>query len=270
MTRFTHARRVWLSVAAAVVVAGGALFGVQVAGARTPASQPTGLDHFTCYKATATGFKAPPGVRLVNQFAPNGFVPVIGKIAFHCNPTQKTIPGAVFPINNPNAHLACFKITATQAAEKVQVQNQFGTAILTTSSPTLLCLPSWKSLTGPPNQTPNQPPGLDHFTCYPVKYFPGSKRFRPPAGITLQDQFTTQPIAVTVGLPKLLCLPTEKILPTGQTYPITNPNAHLLCFAVSQTPIITHIFDQNQFGQGPLTVRQTSTLCLPSFKKIVP
>ena len=49
------------------------------------------------------------------------------------------------------------------------VTNQFGADGLITGQPNLLCLPSWKSLKGPPNQKKPQPPGLSHFTCYPVR-----------------------------------------------------------------------------------------------------
>jgi hypothetical protein len=240
------------------------------AGAAGAAPQPPGLDHFLCYKATASGFKPPTGVLLQNQFNRAGFHPVIGPVTMHCNPTAKFLPtGQVFPINNPDAHLLCFKITATQPSHLVAVQNQFGQAKMTTSSPTSLCLPSWKSLTGPPNRPTPQPPGLDHFTCYPVKLVPGSGQFTPPNPVGVQDQFTPQPVPVTVGPPKLLCLPTQKTLPTGQVFPISNPEAHLLCFKVSPTPIINPVFDQNQFGTGVVNIMKTKFLCLPSFKHLI-
>ena len=43
---------------------------------------------------------------------------------------------------------------------------------LETGQPSDLYLPTWKSLTGPPDETPNQPPALQHFTCYPVTFAP--------------------------------------------------------------------------------------------------
>ena len=126
-------------------------------------------------------------------------------------------------------------------------------------------MPSWKSLTGPPNQTPNTPPGEDHYTCYPVTYAPGSPPFVAPSPVMVQDEFLAGALTtVTVGTPTVLCVPTEKILPSGLVFPINNQSLNYVCFKVSKTPIITRVFDQNQFGQGPVTVERTKTLCVPT------
>jgi hypothetical protein len=129
--------------------------------------------------------------------------------------------------------------------------------------PNLLCLPTWKSLTGPPGESPNQPPGLNHFTCYPVKPVSGS--YHPP-GVLLQDEFSPKPVSAQVNpVPTELCLPTEKII-NGVFYPIINPTEHLLCYPVSPTPIIPEVFDENQFGTATVSIHQTNTLCVPSTK----
>jgi hypothetical protein len=92
----------------------------------------------------------------------------------HCNPVQKTVPSGVYPITNPNAHLTCFPITTSaQPTPTVVVTNQLGSATLVPSQPNLLCVPSWKSLTGPPGMSPTTPPNLNHFTCYPVSEISG-------------------------------------------------------------------------------------------------
>jgi hypothetical protein len=146
------------------------------------------------------------------------------------------------------------------------VTNQFGSAELQPSQPNLLCVPSWKSLTGPPGQTPNTPPGLNHFTCYPVKVVSG--HYAPPA-VLLQDEFATKPVPAKVNpVPVELCLPTEKIV-GNQVFPIINPTKHLLCFPVSQTPIIPTVWDENQFGTSVVHIKATKWLCPPSTKKIV-
>jgi hypothetical protein len=244
------------------------------------AQQPPGLDHFLCYTATSppspVGKFKHPTVMLTNQFTPAGtpgIVTKVGAVSLHCNPVQKTItsttPPTVYPITNPNAHLLCFGITAQQPSMTVIVTNQFGQGELVTSSPTKLCLPTWKSLTGPPGKKPNQPPGLGHFTCYPVTYAATGPRFKPPAGVLLQDQFAPQPVTAKVGAPELLCLPTQKTLASGKVFPIINPAAHLLCFGVSPTPIINPVFDQNQFGTNQVTIKPTKYLCLPSYKDLV-
>jgi hypothetical protein len=73
---------------------------------------------------------------------------------------------------------------------------------------------------------------------------------------------------VRIGAPKQLCLPTTKVLPTGQSFPAQNPTMHLLCFAVGQTPHQNPV-DSDQFGIGPVTVTATITLCLPSNKTVI-
>lgn len=253
--------------AVAVAVISSAIVGIAAA-SQPSAAAPPPVDHQLCYTASAAGFKIPPGVVLKNQFSPNGFTPTISSLAIHCNPVQKTLPsGQVFPITNPNAHLACFTITApTQPTPTVQVTNQFGSAILVPSQPNLLCLPSWKSLTGPPNMTPNQPPGLNHFTCYPVRLLSGS--YAPPP-VMLQDEFASAAVSASVNpVPSELCLPTEKIV-GGADYPIINAAMHLLCYQVSATPIRPQVWDQNQFGTSVVTIGKTHWLCLPSTKQIV-
>jgi hypothetical protein len=263
-----------LALAAAVVTlsAGGTVAGVAAASA-APHRVPPPVDHQLCYGASSTGFRIPAGIRLVDQFSPNGFVPAIAhKVVLHCNPTVKILPtGKVVPITNPNAHLACYQITVPtpQPTPAVVVTNQFGTAALIPSQPNMLCVPSWKSLTGPPGKTPNTPPGLNHFTCYPVKLAPGSSPYNPPP-VMLRDEFARAPVkAQAARIPAELCLPTVKILPSGKVFPIINPTLHLLCFPVTPTPIISKVFDENQFGTRTIIISPTRWLCVPSTKRVI-
>ncbi len=114
--------------------------------------------------------------------------------------------------------------------------------------------------------TPNQPPGLNHFTCYPVRVASGS--YAPPP-VQLQDEFATAPVAAQVSpTPTELCLPTEKIA-GGVDFPIINPTTHLLCFPVSQTPIRNPVWDENQFGTSVVNISRTNSLCVPSTKQVV-
>lgn len=261
-------------IALLAVSIGGIAVGTATAGTTAAthpaATAPPPVDHQLCYNASGQ-FKVPPGIRLINQFSPNGFVPVISSaITVHCNPVQKTIPsGQVFPITNPDAHLACFPLTVPtiQPTPTVVVTNQFGSATLVPAQPNLLCVPSWKSLTGPPSRTPTTPPNLNHFTCYPVRV--ASSGYQPPP-LLLQDEFAPAPVSAKVNpIPSELCLPTEKILPTGQIFPIINPAQHLLCYPVSPTPIIPQVWDENQFGTSPVTIASTRWLCVPSTKVVV-
>jgi hypothetical protein len=261
-----------LAAAAVVAVGTGAMIAGGAAASASPhRAQPPPVDHQLCYAASSVSFRIPAGIRLINQFSPNGFVPTIAhKVVLHCNPTMKILPtGQVFPITNPNAHLACYKITppTPQPVPMVSVTNQFGTATLQPLQPNLLCVPSWKSLTGPPGKTPKTPPGLNHFTCYPVRVVSG--QYTPPP-VMLQDEFAPAPVNAQVNpIPAELCLPTEKILPTGKVFPIINPTLHLLCFPVSPTPIVNPVFDENQFGTHPVTITATRWLCPPSTKKVI-
>ena len=179
---------------------------------------------------------------LYDQFNPNGFAPKIStKATSLCNPVIKTIVKTkqVFKVTNPRAHLVCFPMTApnAQPAPRVVVANQFGAATLQPGKPTGLCVPSWKSLAGPLHQKQNTPPGLNHFTCYPVKVTSGA--YKPPAGILLRDEFAKANVKVVVNpVPRTLCLPAKKTITTKagvKTYPMVNPDLHLLCYPVTKT-----------------------------------
>ena len=253
-------------MAAIILGVGGGLLLTGSAAAPVGA-QSTASQHYLCYVATAKkGFTIPSGVRLVNGFAPNGFIPTFGPAQEHCNPAEKIVGGTVYEITNPTWHYLCFKITSKEPTTTATVTNQFGKALLAATTPTTFCVPSWKSLTGPPKEKPSQPPGTDHYTCYPVSYVKGtSGKFKPPGPVQVSDEFSPGgPVGVTVGAPQTLCVPTEKILPSGVTYPINNPSLNYLCFKVSATPIVTPVFDENQFGTGTVTVKKTKSLCLPS------
>jgi hypothetical protein len=291
-----------LAVGAGVLVLGGAggIIGLQVsAGAQNgpatvihraatihPAATTTTLDHFTCYVATtaksATGsatFNPPSAAELFNQFAPKGLFSGIGAVAFHCNPVQKTVPsGVVTKITNPDAHLLCFTTpnipaaaVVTQPTYKVSVSNQFGTEVLDTKQPVLLCLPTWKSLQGPPGETQVEPPGLDHFLCYAATVDPNSPSLFAPPPVVLQDQFMTKPVKATVLAANLLCLPTSKALsPLVGPTTIDNGVSHLVCFALKVGAVrAPTVFDQNQFGTGEVTIKQLTELCVPSTKEVV-
>ena len=238
------------------------------------------LDHFLCYTTVATsastGFKPVKGTRLVNQFTPNGIVPVIGKKAvLHCNPAFKYINGRlVSEPANPESHLLCLPLSKVpeQPTFTVHVTNQFGAGNLVATQPTRFCLPTWKSLTGPPVEPTPDPPNLYHFTCYPVTYAAGSTKFKPPGKVSVSDEFDpagAAPVPVTIGGPKLLCLPTTKILPSGQSYPADLQGLHLLCFTVSKTPVISPVYDLNQFGESAVGIEATKYLCLPSEKTVI-
>ena len=182
----------------AVVLSGCVLAAGVVATSSSGAQAVFKVDHQLCYSAVGKFLKVPPAprVRLINQFSPNGFLPKINPtLVEHCNPVAKTVdtPAGLktYPVTNPAAHLGCFPITApAQTKWKVRVQNQFGTSYLTTGQPNFVCLPTWKSMTLLPLQLKSTaPPGLNHFTCYPVKTVPGGPVYHPPPLVILKDQW---------------------------------------------------------------------------------
>ena len=277
-----------LAAAAVVLVAaGGTVAGVAAASASPAAHRAATTyqtDHQLCYTvatSTAGGFVLPGTITLKNQFSTKGFKPKISTTpVIHCNPVEKILPsGQVFPITNPHAHLLCFGITAPKAQPTplVSVSNQFGTADLQPAQPNLLCLPTWKSLKAPPDKPNNQPPGLSHYTCYPVTVKSGA--YQPPGTLMLKDEFTPKPVPMQVNpAPDELCVPTVKIVTTPtatKVYKIVPGAMHLLCFpTLGQTPIKSPVFDQNQFAPSPpggvsVSIARTLALCLPSTKKII-
>jgi hypothetical protein len=265
-----RATTVRLAVAgtAIVLAGGGAAASLAMSRPNAGTAAPPPVDHQLCYGASGTHFKVPAGVKLFDQFSPKGFVPKISPTLFlHCNPVQKTLPsGRTFTITHPNVHVGCFGITAPkQPTPNVVVTNQFGHATLNPGQPNALCVPSWKSLTGPPKKQPTTPPGLNHFTCYPVKVVSGAYKAPP---VMLRDEFTKKPVAAKVNaVPVELCLPTKKVV-GNRIFPVINPTMHLLVFRVSKTPTVPKVWDENQFGTSVVTINATKYLAVPSTKKI--
>jgi len=258
--------RATLLGAAAVGLTLGGLAVTSSGPAAAGTSIPT-LDHFLCYTAPSQGFKINPNVLIKNVLQPALFAPKFTGVGTHCNPANKSVPVALFPAKNPLAHLYCFNISYQTKPLRVVVSNQFGKAIMDTgTSPTKLCLPTWKSNVSPPNMAVNQPPGLDHFTCYSVKSIAGSYGFRFPSFVKAQDEFNAPAYTpLKLGIANQLCVPTTK-LAAGIAYPpMTAADLSLLCYPSSPTPIWKLVFDQNQFGSARVTPTQRlEEFCLPT------
>lgn len=259
--RFIAAAAAFTVSTAGAVLVGGVTTAAPVGAATTGAPQ-----HYLCYTAAAKkGFTPPAPITLVNAFTTgNGVSVKLGPASEHCNPAVKKVPGAAYKITNPTWHFLGFPFQTDQPSVTVSVSNQFGTATLVTSSPNLLLVPSWKSLTGPPKEPTSAPAGEDHYTCYPVTYLPGTAPYTPPSPVKVKDEFSSAATTVKVENVDDLCAPTTKILPTGLSYPPSDPSLYYVCFGVSKTPIKSPVYDQNQFGEGAVTIRATNWLCLPS------
>jgi hypothetical protein len=124
-------------------------------------------------------------------------------------------------------------------------------------------------------------PTLDHFTCYAAKPFKsaavGTNFKQKPTAVLLRDQvdtlLKTSGRYATVGALTTHCNPTKKTLPSGAVTPITNPDAHLDCWAITVNPqpagttpptLIASV--TNQFGTERLKVGAVQSLCVPSLK----
>jgi uncharacterized repeat protein (TIGR01451 family) len=224
------------------------------------------LDHFKCYKTKQAGTKFDPRqVILTDQFNTER-VKVVRPEAF-CTPVDKDGSG----INNPTAHLACYKIRDVRGDEfpkfepqHVEATDQFGTHTLLLKETRRLCLPASKS---PAGETPGPPPtGLDHFKCYKTKQL-GTKF--DPRRVILTDQFNTE--RVKVVRPEAFCTPVDK---DGSG--IHDPTAHLACYKIrdvrgDEFPKFRkrRVEVGDQFGTHSLLVKKTRTLCLPSSKTVL-
>ncbi len=294
-----------LAFALAIIATGSAFaIGSTASALPAPPAQPPGLDHFLCYNASTpagTTFPVIPS-QLMSQFpGAINITQTSATVDLHCNPATKKVKsasGAVtkYKAMSPSWHLLCVAIDTSQSPDThvVKVSDQFGEAKLTTGPPSQFCLPSLKTLTQSPSGAPVfTPPGPnevtpDHFTCYTIENQTGGQPFTEiPPVVKVKDQFNTRPVRVQIGPPTMLCLPTQKTLESGpnagQVTPITNATAHLLCFQVSgvPTPTVGTVFDENQFNQQPfnpqapgpgytpIEIGSVSSLCLPSYKKLI-
>jgi uncharacterized repeat protein (TIGR01451 family) len=234
--------------------------------AETTISLPTELDHFKCYKTRQVGTKFDRRqVVLTDQFNTER-VNVVRPEAF-CNPADKDGSG----INDPSAHLACYKIGDVRGdefpkfkKERVDVTDQFGTHSLLLKKIRSLCLPSSKA---PLGEVPGSPPtGLDHFKCYKTRQV-GTKF--DPRQVVLSDQFITE--RVNVVRPEAFCAPVDK---DGSG--INDPSAHLACYKIrdvrgDEFPKFERrrVEVGDQFGTHTLLLKKTRTLCLPSSKTVL-
>jgi hypothetical protein len=252
---------------------------VGLAGFNSAAAAPPTLDHFQCYAAAsaalpsgAPAFPATPPAVLLNRspaatFLPPSILAATLTVQMHCNPVAKKVGLVTTPITNPNAHLVCWGLKPNAfalPAAPVLFNNQFGTGALKFLAARSLCLPSWKSLTIANLPPSTAPAGLDHFTCFAVVNLAGTPSFKPPASVTLTDQFFSHPTAV--GTPNLLCSPTSKVIvpPVGTT--IVNPNHYLVCFTIppSSAFVPLTVYAKNQFGTGGVKAIRNTELCVPS------
>jgi hypothetical protein len=103
---------------------------------------------------------------------------------------------------------------------------------------------------------------VDHFMCYKVRATPGSVRFVPVAGVTLDDQF--EQTTGDVKKPRALCAPADK---DGEG--VFDEATHLESYQVKSTP--RHVpqvglLVTDQFGTLSLNTTKADRLLVPSGK----
>jgi hypothetical protein len=103
------------------------------------------LDHYKCYQGKDLKnpkFTKLTGVNTTDQITTEAVE--VKKLKFVCVPVDKNGEG----INNPNAHLACYQVKATNLTPRpsVEVVTQFQTSHFQLKKGKLICLPATKTV----------------------------------------------------------------------------------------------------------------------------
>jgi hypothetical protein len=105
---------------------------------------PANKDHYKCYDAVGSPIGI--NVNLSHQFGTET-VDVLDP-RYLCNPVEKQLPSAVFPIVNPNEHLVCYQVSPGVPIPgiTVGVLDQFVDLSMVLEFPELICVPSTKEI----------------------------------------------------------------------------------------------------------------------------
>jgi hypothetical protein len=252
---------------------------------------PVSLDHYKCY--LASGPQLDVGLALSDQFQTRSAIVLEPKL--FCAPADKNGEGIIDPVT----HLTCYSTNPPgQAPGPVPILNQFLPAPPTIDllEPDLLCVPSTKEIPGldhftvydatgddaPPvtvtvddqfyfQKAPLGPTNLflvpadknfegiddpfSHLTCYEMSSaVPGHPN------VTVTNQFVTDE-QIQVGLPKELCVPTEKLIDPG---PIDLD--HFKCYEAFGPPLDIGVVLADQFQGFTSLVVEPFRLCNPAAK----
>jgi hypothetical protein len=188
-------------------------------------------------------------VELRDQF---GGGPVLFEGPYHFGlPTSKNDE----PVFDFITHYNWYKIDTVEGGREVVYQNQFGENVVHVTRGRYLLTPALKF----PDATQEPPRDRDHFKCY--------EALGEPLGITvrLETQFGFEDVILEE--PELWCNPAEKVLPTGEIFPILNERDHLICYRIEpQQPLGISISYLDQFSPGGGHLEMNRWLCVPSLK----
>ncbi len=87
-----------------------------------PGPPPENINHFLCYRAS--GPRPDVTVRLEDQF--RQITAVVGEPEFFCNPCRKNHDGRIYPIVDPDVHLAVYQVLTPPFTATVFTEDQFG------------------------------------------------------------------------------------------------------------------------------------------------
>jgi len=231
-------------------------------GAMGAQAQPSGdQNHFRCYIVSQQTPQAGQTITLEDQFNEGQPQTVtVGEPVMICAPTEKTVGGEVFPIEDENEHFVLYTAPAEAEPRIIQVTNQFGTDVSwLVTTPKYILVPTAKTVDG---ETFDDRDDLNHYWCYEAN--------GPRAGVraTLDDQFSG-PNNVRVTTPTLFCNPAEKVA-NGETFPILDEDLHLACYEIhgkqktqQHTVGVENQFETDVFQTGPWEI-----LCAPSEKTL--
>jgi hypothetical protein len=250
--------RAWLRFGFAAWVLGAAML-LGVAGPAS-AQGPSDENHFRCYIVSQQTPQPAVAITLEDQFTPAPVAVMAGEPVMICAPTEKTVGGVVFPIEDEEEHYVLYTAPAPAAPRNVFVTNQFATdAPWQVTTPKYVMVPTAKTVGG---VIFDDVDNMNHYWCYEAN--------GPRVGVraTLEDQFSG-PDAVRLTTPTLLCNPAEKVH-DGERFRIEDEDLHLGCYEVHGkqktqqfTVGVENQFETDVFQTGPWEI-----LCAPSEKTL--
>ena len=102
---------------------------------------PPPWNHYKCYNAVGDPLDLP--VDLVDQWGT--YTGIVAFPELFCNPCQKEVPNGVFPIVEPEVHLACYRLEPLMMVDyQATAFDQFGVWPITAFETCWLCVPSYK------------------------------------------------------------------------------------------------------------------------------
>ena len=230
-----------------------------------PSQQPPVVpSDYECYSITGTAPNV--SVQLQTQFADVDQV-TVGNALWLCEPAGKN--GEPIPPGAPD--LECYVTAGVDPQHRVNLESaQFPDKPeldVPVGKAGLICAPVTKQVWGPetPIPTPGpQPQPSPHYECFQIAGDSINK------SVTLQTQFDSEPVGVTVEYPEWLCAPAIKTLPGGEPEgDLEWP--HLKCYFISGLEPGVPVNLLTQFDVSPQMrwVGRANMLCIPVEKTVV-